>query len=464
MKNIQVIVSCLFLALIFALLTPIVDAAIDVGEEPIKNIILPGEVGGYYLDVTNTGGKDSFGITTTDNNWRLKGKTSFEIEPGQKQRIKIELLPIGELKPASYSVNIRVYSKNTAETVDKALLVNLVAFSELINAELEYSPEGLDPRKENLIKLNLKNKNNIRLENVKIKMESSLFEDERTIDLLPLEDRSEELRINFNDLVERGSYEVKLLIAMNDKVLIERAEKVNVGYYSDVTEDVKVEDGFLVKKTILFRENKGNTASEEEFNVKLNSFENTFTRMHPEAGEWEKRNGIHYYTWMFSINPGDDYRIEVKTDYLTPLIVIVVIVIVAIALYYFLKKDVSIKKKVLTIKSNGGISEMKIILVVKNTGGNLNRVQVVDRLPKIIKKPAEYGVVKPTNVKHSELGGTMILWDLQNLVRGEERVISYKIKSDIHVVGRLHMPVASVRYRTNKGKLVVVDSNRHIIS
>ena len=118
----------------------------------------------------------------------------------------------------------------------------------------------------------------------------------------------------------------------------------------------------------------------------------------------------------------------------------------------------------LTIKSNGGISEMKIILVVKNTGGNLNRVQVVDRLPKIIKKPAEYGVVKPTNVKHSELGGTMILWDLQNLVRGEERVISYKIKSDIHVVGRLHMPVASVRYRTNKGKLVVVDSNRHIIS
>ncbi|HLC57051.1 MAG TPA: hypothetical protein VJH95_00610 [Candidatus Nanoarchaeia archaeon] len=455
-KLIMALVMCLFLV-------PFVNAEFSVADEVVKNIILPGEGAGFFIEVANTEGKEELGIITTDSNWRIKGTTDLVIDGNQKQKVKIELEPMGVIKPGAYAVSLRVFSKINAKAVDHPVVVNYVVFNELIEASLEYNPQGLDPRKENLIKLKLRNKNNIPLDELKIKIASSLFNDEREVSLLPLETRDEELRVSFKDFVEKGSYEVKTSVMLGDKTLIDKTEKINVGYYNDVTEDKVVDDGFLKKSTVLVRENNGNTVSEEEFTVRLNSFEKTFTSAEPEPSEKTSKNNIHYYKWVFRINPGDSYRIEVKTDYLTPLIALVLIIIVGLSAYALLKKDISIRKKVLTIRSGEGISDMKIILIVKNKGAAIKHVQVTDRLPKIVKKPAEYGVVKPTSVKHTGFGDSLVSWDLENMVRGEERVISYKLKSDIRVIGKLHMPVAIARYRTKSGKLVIASSNKNIL-
>jgi len=448
---------------VLLLLLPAAHAALSVTDEAEKNIILPGEAAVYFLDLHNAGEKEGFGLTVTDANWRFKGKSNVDLGPGQTQRIKLELIPLGGLKPGSYSVNVRLYSKNTAEVVDKPLVVNYVAFSDLVDAQLEYNPAGLDPRRENLVKIHLRNKNSIPLDNLKMKLESSLFSDERRVDLLPLESRDEELRVSFIDFVERGSYEVRLLLTMRDKILIERAEKVAVGYYDDVSEDSLVEEKFLRKTTRLVRENRGNTVSDEEFSVRLSSFEKTFTSAHPLPTNIEQKDGLYYYIWAFKINPGDSYTITVETNYLRPLLIFLLVIVLAMLAYWMLKKDVLLEKKVLTIKSGEGISEMKILLIVKNKGAALKHFQVVDKLPKMIKKPAEFGMVKPVNFRHTEMGEGVITWGLENLVRGEERVISYKVKCDVHIVGRLHLPIAVLRYRNKTGKLVVIESNKNIV-
>lgn len=449
---------------VLLLLLPAAQAALSVTQESEKNIILPGEAAAYFLELHNGGvEKDSIGLTLTDTNWRFKGKSNVDLEPGQKQRVRIELIPLGGLKPGSYSANVRVYSKNTAELVDIPLLVNYVAFEELVDIQLEYNPAGLDPRRENLVKIHLRNRNNIPLDALTLVLESSLFSDEREVSLLPLESRDEELRVGFADFVERGSYEVKILLTMKDKTLVERTENVAVGYYNDVAEDSAVEEKFLRKTTRLVRENRGNTVSEEEFSVRLSSFEKTFTAAHPAPTNIERKNGLYYYTWAFKINPGDSYTIEVKTNYLTPLLIFVLAVIVIVLLYYLLKKDVLLEKKVLTIKSAQGISEMKILLIVKNKGAAIKHFQIVDKLPKIIKKPAEFGMVKPASVRHAETGEGVITWALENLVRGEERVISYKVRCDVHVAGSLPVPMAILRYRNPSGKLIVVESNKNLV-
>lgn len=461
MKRLIFVLSVVLLLL--PLLLPVAHAALSVTEEAEKNIILPGEGAAYFLELHNAGEKDSFGLTVTDTNWRLKGKSNVDMEAGQKQRVKIELIPFGTLKPGSYSVNIRLYSKSTAEIVDKPLVVNYVAFSDLVEARLEYNPAGLDPRRENLVKVHLRNKNNIPLDNLKMKLESSLFSDERSMSLLPLESRDEELRVSFTDFIEKGSYEVKMLITMGDKTLVDRAEKVAVGFYNDVTEDSVVEEKFLRKTIRMVRENRGNTVSDEEFSVRLSSFEKTFTSAHPLPSNVEQKDGLYYYTWVFKINPGDSYMIEVKTNYLRPLLILLLVILLGVFGYWMFKKDVLLEKKVLTIKSGEGISEMKILLIVKNRGAAMKHFQVVDKLPKIIKKPAEFGVVKPASFRHTEMGEGVITWSLENLVRGEERVISYKVKCDVHVVGRLHIPIAILRYRNKAGNLVIVESNRNIV-
>ena len=456
MRKLIIVVIALFLL-------PLVSAKLTVTDEAVKNVIMPDEGASFNIDVSSEDASDNYGIITTDSNWRLKGKSSIDLEQGKKQSIKLEFYPIGAVKPGSYSVNLRVYSNTKPENfADHPIFIKLVSPAELIEAGFEYNPQGLDPKKENLVKLNVKNKNPISLDDVKIKIESSLFDDERIISLLPSESRSEELRVSFKDFIEKGSYEVRLLVTMKDKTLIDRTEKINVGYYSDVTDDNAAQEGFLIKNIKVIRENKGNVVADEEYSLRLNSFEKTFTSVHPEPTEINSKDGLYYYKWDFKINPGDSYRIEIKTDYRTLLISLILGIVIIIVAYHFFKKDVSIKKKVLTIRYGGGISEMKVLLIIKNKGRALKHVQVTDRLPKIIKKPVEFGIVKPASFRH-EMGEGIFTWNLEGLVRNEERVISYKIKSDIKVIGKMHIPVAIGRYRTKTGNLVTVKSNKNII-
>ena len=113
------------------------------------------------------------------------------------------------------------------------------------------------------------------------------------------------------------------------------------------------------------------------------------------------------------------------------------------------------KPKLDKTPSKSELSAQKVETYFDVTGRAIAKV-------KIIKKPVEFGIVKPASFRH-EMGEGIFTWNLEGLVRNEERVISYKIKSDIKVIGKMHIPVAIGRYRTKTGNLVTVKSNKNII-
>jgi len=276
---------------------------------------------------------------------------------------------------------------------------------------------------------------------------------------LPLESRSEQVTVNFDSFVEKGEYDVRVLVTLEKDVLVDRTERVAVGYYNDVTQDLVIDDGFLTKTTRLLRENKGNTPSKEEYTLRLSSFEKTFTRFTPQATSVEKQNGLYYYIWKFDISPGGTYRIEIFTNYFYPLLGIIVVILVLWLIYTFVRSDVSLKKKVLTIKSGESISDIKVLLVVKNRGKPLSHLQVMDKIPHLMKQPQEYGTIKPHKVRKDSMG-VVLTWNLENLVKNEERIISYRIKSHVPVIGKIMIPQALARYRGTSKRLHIVKSNK----
>jgi len=155
----------LILLFLFLFFVPLVFAQLSVEDTPVKNTILPDEAAVFSLTLHNPDTSDTYGVALSDSNWRLKGTTQVEVPSKGEKKIELQLVPLGVIKPGQYIVTVRVFSlKDSNDFVDHPLLIKVIAFTDLVDAQLEYNPQGLDPRKENLIRVNLKNKNNIQLD------------------------------------------------------------------------------------------------------------------------------------------------------------------------------------------------------------------------------------------------------------------------------------------------------------
>ena len=65
----------------------------------------------------------------------------------------------------------------------------------------------------------------------------------------------------------------------------------------------------------------------------------------------------------------------------------------------------------------------------------------------------------PSKVQRSHDGRMRLIWDLDGLDRGEERIISYVARSKLSIIGKLLLPEAVVEYHTGR-KYVHVKSNK----
>src|SRR3989344_69153 len=134
----------LILLFMLLILMPVVYVELSVQSSVVKDIILPDQTAVFDLTLKNIGSTGDFEIILLDYNWRLKGDTNLNLASNSEKKAKIELLPLGVIKPGRYSVNLRIFSKKDAnEFADFPVIVKVVAFEELVNATIEYNPQGL---------------------------------------------------------------------------------------------------------------------------------------------------------------------------------------------------------------------------------------------------------------------------------------------------------------------------------
>jgi hypothetical protein len=131
-----------------------------------------------------------------------------------------------------------------------------------------------------------------------------------------------------------------------------------------------------------------------------------------------------------------------------------VILIVALTKYYS-RTDLILRKKVSFVKAKGGEFALKVSIIV-HSKKHVERVNVIDRLPSLVKIYEKFGGEKPTRVNEK---GKRIEWDLDKLDAGETRMLSYIIYSKIGVVGKFALPEATSIYE-HEGKIHESSSNK----
>ena len=133
---------------------------------------------------------------------------------------------------------------------------------------------------------------------------------------------------------------------------------------------------------------------------------------------------------------------------------------------YLKRAPIVIKKEVTeTDTTEGGLAKAKILITVKNRSlKKVEDISIVDKIPKLldIDKHTTIGSMTPKKIKKNKKHETLILWQLEELTAGEERVINYYIKSNLKILGGLTLQAAHAKYK-DKGKMRATRSNRYIV-
>ena len=168
--------------------------------------------------------------------------------------------------------------------------------------------------------------------------------------------------------------------------------------------------------------------------------------------------------WIFDIKPNDSYGIVITSYY--NLFYFAILLLISFGLFYLWisKRELLIKKSILKLKSDdkGGLLKFKVMLHFKNnTGKRIKGIKVMDVLTNIIKSTKEYGTLKPDKIQRGEKSSRLV-WMLESLEKGEERILSYNIESGLKIFGKFGLPSTVVKYKGRGNRTVVSRSNRVI--
>jgi hypothetical protein len=436
-----------------------------IATNPIKNQITSAEQAAYSLKITNHENKVqrySLYSLQSGQGWNvdpspLKDKI-IELGPGQSHTTTILANALDEFPPGIYYVQVTIQS-DLGETYQRSLKIYLKS-----NEPSDYLPaikvtadmdEKIDPNKALSIKLFLENRNPLDLTGLKVRMQSDMpeFLKEIEVDLPPLEKKTVEFTVVPNRFQQPKNYLLFFIFERDGetvKILEQKIEIISVLPEFDVT--TYEEKIFLKSFKTLTVKNDGNVLNTQVVRIPVSFLEGLFTT---SEGKVKSEEDGRFLTWEVTLSPDEFTNLSLVTNYRL-LLYILIAVLIFMAFYFYVQSPLSVKKTAVTTKSgdSGALSEIKITLELTNHSKKpVKEVTVKDLVPGIanVEKGLELGTLKPTEIKHTAKG-TKVFWSLAELDSHEHRIITYKMKAKLNILGTFSLPRATVEFKKRKGK------------
>lgn len=460
----------LFIAVL--LLSVSVSAAdFEVDFEAMDNAITIGQLAKFNLAVTNNlNTRQSFRVKTLDYPlWEVKTEPvlnpiQFSVEPGKTKEIELFVNPLHVSNYGVYDVNVITELVSKKEKITTPLRVNIISpeagvYVETVLATIMME-DRIDPTKEIPIKILLNNQNIIEYPSLLVKIESGLIQDEIKESLGKKEKKTISLTKSISPQTPPQEDTLVVRLIANNKTLDTKIKRITIIGSKEIVKESKIKKGFLkiVDETKL--NNVGNIPYTEGIKIESSLMQMLFTSSKPK-GKFVKEGEKRYLVIPVEIPPGGTATIQVTKNYIT-LLVIVALAAIIIGLYYLFRSPLTARKTAANVAlKEGGVSELKIVLNVSNRSKNeLKNIEVIDRIPNIadLEKGLTIGTLHPTKILKHEKKGTIIKWVIDKLEAGDERVISYKIKSHLSILGEFSLTPTIVKFNF-KGKEIITHSN-----
>ena len=441
----------------------------DAVVAPESGAVIKGEIAKFNVTISqDSPSTQRFSIYSPDVTWDVPSQ-SVDVPPGESTTIELEVRQYVEnINPGYYLVNINIRPLSQDSVIKRSVLISLRS-----DRETKYMPSlrvtpvvpsAVDPVAGATFKVEIANLNRLQLDQVIIKARSDLINADVNTSIGPLETKKIDIPVTLgaNALHQEDSVLISAFVAADGQTY--RFDSVPSSYevleYGEIAAQTVLSGGFpSYVKTITFT-NTGNDQKSQTYRLAKPFFTSWFMSTDPEARVLRDNEG-KWFAWDITLPVGGSYSVSITTNW-TPLLVVVILIILCYIGYYVFRSPVVVRKNAVVVGTKEGLTDIKILVEIRNRSGNvLKNVRLIDKIPHIVQLVEEHGMgtLRPAKVIRSDKTGTLLSWNIHELDKFEERVVSYRIRSKLSIVGRLHLPVSVVKFERNPGHVRSTASN-----
>ena len=444
----------------------------EIKIEPIENSITVKDTASFKLAIANNEDKTQrYSIFSFVQGWDiepspLKDKI-IEIAPNQKKQTVIKASPTEKFSPGIYKLGLNIET-DLGEKHLETLVVYVdpekpLDYLPSIKVDLDMAKK-IDPQKTQTIKLSLENKNPLNISKLIIRLQSDIsqFNKQTSVGLEPLGSKTVEFAVVPDSMQKPGKHFLFFTFERNKEIVKVISQEIEIISLTPkfTTKLTEVSSFLKTTKKILVK-NTGNVKNTQDVVQSISFWQNLFTK---SKAKLVLKNGQKDLVWKVTLAPNESTTLTYVHNYRFPFYGIIVLILLFF-LYVYTKAPVTLTKTSTTAKQDATLSDLKITLQLKNvTKKTLKNVEVVDLVPGIadIEKSLDLGTLKPHEIKHTKKG-TLVKWKLAEIDAQEDRLITYKVRSKLRILGTLKLPRAKVLYG-KKGKRKTAYSNVFKIS
>ena len=453
--------------LMLCFLPALVQASFEVTVKPLKDTIALNDRASFALIIRNEQGfDDRFRIYYTEVQWDVATDpltdSTLAVDDEEEHATTLIVKPRSGLveEDRLYLVPVTIKSVKTGEIQRATLSVSVLSesrltevYSPVIRGTIEM-PLELDPRETFQVDVNIRNLNPREYENIEVSLDSELIKETKRIPLKALEEKTVSFKIKLPDAQAPQKDYLAAYVAINNlsRIKLDHTQ-YEVAEYGGVQPQLAVEKKFFRTAQTITLVNTGNAERRDTYRHEAPFFR-LFTRTDPKATVI-KEDSETYYGWDYRLRPQQSLVVTIHTDY-RMLLYLIVAIALGILLYYWLRSPLVIVKSASgVVMREGGISEMKLLIVLKNRShSSLEDIRVTDRVPHIaeVKDEFQVGTLAQSGIVKHQQHGTLVHWNLDGLESFEERLLSYTIKSKFSILGVFKLPIAKATFLVNGRK------------
>lgn len=435
--------------------------------EAVRSEIDAGESAQFLIKITNNLKTiREYRIYSMNVEWEVPTKI-IKAYPETETVERLVIRPTKHIEPGKlYGITLNFKNTATEEIVHTELLEidvkgNLDVVSSYrpsIRMNLDV-PFSVNPKERFDIVVELENQNLLDHPNLTLKISSDLesLQTEQSVNLEPLGNKRMDLTYELDPLQAPGEYDFKTELLKDGLAIESSTGSIEI---EAVTPDFSLEQ---TKKSRFFKTDyiktftsSSNIEDTQRILMPTGIVQSWFTDTDPKS-EVITREGEKYLAVDLTLSPGDSKEVKVEVNYRIIVYLILLITLISI-IYYRYKSPLSIRKGISDVNTKeGGISELKVMIELTNSGKKAAKnVTVTDYVPNIADIENEFseGTLRPSRIFKHRSKGTVLKWDIDDISTGEDRLISYTIKSKLSIIGNLKMPRAKVQFKKNKKDLI----------
>ena len=396
----------------------------------------------FDIKITNNGLSDNFEFYNLAGLSMSPAKIS--LNAGETKEIQLSLAPIGKISQRGFYTIPYFIRSGDASEIKESLTFKIIELKEVF----EVGSGDVDPESRS-IEIFIKNLEDVDLGDVNVKFSSAFFNVEEDFVIGPRETKRVSVQLNQEDFksLMAGFYTLEAdVTALGKETSVEGVIKF---VEKNILTTTKKDYGFLINTQIIEKTNEGNTITPSETLIKKNLISRLFTGFSPTPDIVERDGFSVYYSWTRDINPGETLEIEVKTNWLFPLILILFVVAIVVFVRKYTGTNLVLRKRVSFVRAKGGEFALKVS-VSAHARHHVERVNLVERLPPLVSLYEKFLGEYPTRVDSKN---RKIEWNFEKMEAGEVRIVSYIIYSKIGIVGKFALPTATAIFEKDEKNL-----------